>query len=69
MSAKLITLALTVIAATMAAAKRKIFFIMFLFLKLLMLIVKCIFQICCKGTTFFGNKQVYFVKKCRIFAF
>ena len=34
-----------------------------------MLNVKCDLQIRRKGTTIFGNKQVYIVKKCRIFAF
>ena len=34
-----------------------------------MLIVKYNLQTRCKGTTIFGNKQVYIVKKCRIFAF
>jgi hypothetical protein len=34
-----------------------------------MLIVKYNLQIRRKGTTIFGNKQVYIVKKCRNFAF
>ena len=34
-----------------------------------MLIVKSTFQIRCKGTTFFGNMQVLFAKKCVFFAF
>ena len=34
-----------------------------------MLIVKCVLQIRCKGTTNFGNKQVYIAKKSVFFAF
>ena len=70
MPAKLTTLAFTVTAAITAAAKRKNFFIMFLFLELIFeLIVKSIFKSAAKVLLVFDISNNYLLKNVDFLTF